>query len=95
MSVLVLEPEVRAPAPSRKLEKLESVLYHDKRVFLLFSVLYTSSFPSGPPRVRPILLSSHLLSFSPSSSPSSKSPARISLPLSSLPSSSSFLAVLS
>lgn len=91
MSVLVLEPEVRAPAPSRKLEKLESVLYHDKRVFLLFSVLYTSSFPSGPPRVRPILLSSHLLSFS----PSSKSPARISLPLSSLPSSSSFLAVLS
>lgn len=94
MSVLVLEPEVRASAPSRKLEKLESVLYHDKRVFLLFSVLYTSSFPPGPPRVRPILLSSHLHSFSPWS-PLFKSPARISLPLSSLPSSSSFLAMLS
>lgn len=32
----------------RKLEKLESVLYHDKRVFLLFSILCTSSFLSAP-----------------------------------------------
>lgn len=45
MSVLVLEPEVRVLL-RRKLEKLESVLYHDKRVvFLLFSS------PARPVRV--------------------------------------------
>lgn len=32
----------------RKLEKLESVLYHDKRVFLLSSIPCTSSFLSAP-----------------------------------------------